>query len=381
MADLGSHAAYAVADTRGRILEGCNLDLPLVPASILKIATISAALDILGPEYRFRTDFFLDSERNLFIKGYGDPSLVSEEIAVIAQQLRQRGLHGVGQVVVDTSAFALEHQVPGQAHSDNPYDAPVGPLSVNFNAIALMKQGGRISSGEPQTPLLPLMTDLSRAYPDGRYRINICAKGCDAEERMARYAGELFVAQLQRQGISVAGYGGRRPVPERSKAVFTHHSRQNLREISHATLIYSSNFMANLVFLACGAKQYGYPATWAKARQAVHQQLVVQMGKEAEAIVQVEGAGLARENRVTAHAMLQLLQTFRPQLGLLKQEQDVSMKTGTLTGVYTLAGFLPGGETFVILLNQPSNSRTEVLNLIKKRFAATRPAIGGNSAP
>lgn len=150
MVDLGPHAAYAVADTRGRILEGCNLDLPLVPASILKIATISAALDILGPEYRFRTDFFLDPQHNLFIKGYGDPSLVSEEVAVIVQQLHQRGLRGVGQVFVDTSAFALEHQVPGQAHSDNPYDAPVGPLSVNFNAIALVKQGGRIGPGEPK---------------------------------------------------------------------------------------------------------------------------------------------------------------------------------------------------------------------------------------
>ena len=139
--------------------------------------------------------------------------------------------------------------------------------------------------------------------------------------------------------------------------------------------------MANRVFVACGAKQYGYPATWAEAKRAVHQQLVVQMGKQAEAIVQVEGAGLALENQVTAHAMLQLLQAFRPQLGLLKKEQDVSMKTGTLTGVSTLAGFLPGGESFVILLNHPSNSRAEVLNRIKKRLAATPRATGGDSTP
>jgi D-alanyl-D-alanine carboxypeptidase/D-alanyl-D-alanine-endopeptidase (penicillin-binding protein 4) len=375
MAGLAPQSAYAVADLQGRLLEGCNIDHPLVPASILKIATITAAMDILGPEYRFRTGFFLDSQQNLFIKGYGDPSLVSEEIAVIAQQLHQRGLKRVNLVCIDATAFALEHQVPGQAHSDNPYDAPVGPLSVNFNALSLEKTGTGIRSGEPQTPTLPLMADLGRTYPAGRYRINVCSGGCNADQRMARYAGELFVAQFRRQGIAVSGYGGLRSVPAGCQPLYTHYSRQNLSAISQSTLAYSSNFMANLIFLASGAEEAGYPATWAKARKAVQRHLALQMGQEAKNIVQVEGAGLSRENRVTAQAILQLLQAFRPYAGLLRLEQEGAMKTGTLTGVYTLAGYLPGGESFVILLNQPTNNRSEVLNRIRIRVASRGSAV------
>lgn len=372
--DLGPDSAYGVADLQGRILDDCNRDQPLVPASLLKIVTVSSALKILGAQYRFHTEFYIDPQQNLFIKGYGDPSLVSEEIARIVTELHRRGLNRVGRVFVDDSAFALEHQVPGQAESDNPYDAPVGPVSVNFNALPFVKEGTRISTGEPQTPTLPLMVELGKTYPPGQHRINICVKGCGAQERMARYAGELFAAQLQRQGITaVDGYGGIRPVSVQARHIYTHSSGQDLSEISRSTLMYSSNFMANLIFLTCGARQFGYPATWAKARQAVHQQLVQQIGEEAAAIVQVEGAGLARENRVTVKAMLHLLQVFRPQMGLLKQEQGGAVKTGTLTGVYNLAGYLPGGAAFVILLNQQENSRAAVLAQLKDRFSAEHP--------
>lgn len=376
MAGLGPQSAYGVADGQGRIVEGCHLDQPLVPASILKIATISAALDVLGLEYRFRTEFFLDPQENLLIKGYGDPGLVSEEVAAIAAELYRLGLRRAGRVFVDNSAFALEHQVPGRADSDNPYDAPVGPLSVNFNALPFVKNGTGISTGESQTPTLPLMAELGRFSPSGRYRINICANGCDADRQMARYSGELFAALLQRRGIKVEGYGGLRHASSRDRLLHTHSSRQNLSEISRSTLQYSSNFMANLIFLTCGAEQYGYPATWSKARKAVQRQLVLRMGeKEAAGINQVEGAGLARENRVTAKAMLHLLQAFRPQMGLLRQERGVAVKTGTLSGVYNLAGYLPGGEAFVILLNQQTNSRAAVLARIKQRFPGKHAGV------
>ncbi|MGD9948322.1 MAG: D-alanyl-D-alanine carboxypeptidase/D-alanyl-D-alanine-endopeptidase [Desulfobulbus sp.] len=370
MVGLGPQSAYGVADIQGRIIDGCNLDRALVPASILKIATISSALQILGPEYRFRTEFFLDSQQNLLIKGYGDPSLVSEDISSIATELHRLGLRQVRKVFIDDSTFALEHQVPGQAESDNPYDAPVGPVSVNFNALPFVKEGRKISTGEPQTPTLPLMEQLGRSFSSGRYRVNICVGGCDAGERMARYGGELFAALLQRQGIAVKGYGGRRPVAPVDQLLYRQLSRRSLSELSRSTLLYSSNFMANLIFLSCGAEKYGYPATWSKAREAVHQQLRLQMGNDADFIHQVEGAGLARDNRITAKAMLHLLQVFQPQMGLLKQEQGVAVKSGTLTGVYNLAGYLPGGQAFVILLNQQVNTRAAVLARLKKQFPA-----------
>jgi len=379
IADLAAQGAYGVADRSGRIVDTCHPDQSLVPASVLKIATVSAALAILGPDHRFRTEFFLDGHNNLFIKGFGDPTLVSEEIVGIVERLREQGVRRVQTLYVDTSAFALTRQVPGQEDSDNPYDAPVGPLSVNFNSVPIVKDAaGRIVSGETQTPTLAIMQELGQGRTPGHARVNICVQGCNADARMAQYGGELFRALLAQGGIPVAAQGGIRTVPPEGAAlVHTHHSAQVLTEISRSTLHYSSNFMANLIFLACGAKQFGYPATWQKAGQAVHRELARQLGNAAaESIVQVEGAGLSRDNRVTVRAMLQLLTRFRPQIELLNKERGVAVKTGTLTGVYNLAGYLPDGQAFVILLNQPTNNRAAVLERLKRQYASGPPATG-----
>ncbi len=380
MADLVAQGAYGVADASGRIVDSCNLDQPLVPASVLKIATVSAALSLLGPDYRFRTEVHLDDQHNLFLKGFGDPTLVSEEITVIAAQLRQQGLQRVRTLFIDASAFALEAQVPGQEDSDNPYDAPVGPLAVNFNAVPFVKdKAGRIVSGESQTPTLAIMRALGANRPPGRYRVNICAQGCEPDRRTAQYSGELFQALLRQEGIPVDSLGGLRTVPAQgARLILTHLSRQTLTDISRSTLGYSSNFMANLLFLACGAQRFGYPATWSAGQRAVHQQLVRQLGPaNAGAIVQVEGAGLSRDNRMTARAMLRLLAHFRPHGELLNREGETAVKTGTLTGVYNLAGYLPDGQPFVILLNQQVNHRAAILERLKRRFAVSGPAVSG----
>ncbi len=78
MTDLISHGAYGVADTSGRITAGCNLDESLMPASIIKVATVLAAMRILGPDYHFATEFYQDQLGNLYIRGLGDPTLDSE---------------------------------------------------------------------------------------------------------------------------------------------------------------------------------------------------------------------------------------------------------------------------------------------------------------
>ena len=378
--------AFAVADPGGTSIDSCRPDQPMVPASILKIATVSAALDILGPDHRFLTEFYTDHQNNLYIKGLGDPTLMAEEVQALTAALYQRGLRQVKTLYIDDSAFALEHQVPGQEQSDNPYDAPVGPLSVNFNSVPLQKNAsGTIQSAELQTPLLPIMEDLGRSKQPGIHRINICTGGCAADARMGQYAGELFQAMLQNAGVTAGHYGGLRPVPPQAALIYTHQSTQTLREICASLLHYSSNFMANLVFLACGVKQYGYPATWAKARKAVQGSLSRQLDRaSAAAIVQVEGSGLSRDNQVTARAMLRLLQVFRPNKELLGSERGVLVKTGTLTGVYNYAGYLPDGRAFVILLNQPENRRAAVLAQLLQSYPAVPvtklPVVSSRSA-
>nr|WP_320011870.1 D-alanyl-D-alanine carboxypeptidase [uncultured Desulfobulbus sp.] len=365
---LHSPSAYGVADVGGQIQSGCNLDRSLVPASVLKIATVAAAFEILGPDYHFPTEFYLDKEQNLIIRGFGDPSLISEEITLLAVQLYQRGLRRVNHIYIDDSAFALEQAPPGQGKSDNPFDAHVGAVSVNFNTLHFRKDGSLVESAEKQTPTLPLMQQVAQGYGSGTFRVNICSQGGAPKEMMGRYAAELFEAALRDAGIAVAGYGGRRQVTAQEALLYRHLSRKNLRELCRSTLLYSSNFMANLIFLQTGAARYGYPATWAKGQKAANEQLKAQLGALATNIVQVDGAGLARKNRVTARSMLHLLQVFHDHKDLLKTVKGVALKTGTMSGVYNLAGYLPGDKAFVILLNQKDNSRYQLLAQLKRQF-------------
>jgi D-alanyl-D-alanine carboxypeptidase len=80
----------------------------------------------------------------------------------------------------------------------------------------------------------------------------------------------------------------------------------------------------------------------------------------------VEGSGISRKNRLTPEAIWQLLKAFAPHQDLLQGDNDVLLKTGTLSGVYSMAGYLPGTNPlfFVILLNQPQNTRDKILKIL-----------------
>lgn len=362
------NGAYAVSDGQGHIISGCNTDIPFVPASIIKIPTVLAALAILGAEYRFKTLFYVDSRDNLYIKGFGDPLLVSEEVSRIFDALKRWGIQRINSIFIDTSSFALEQQPPGRQATDNPYDAPVGPVVVNFNSVAVrVTPKGRIVSSEAQTPTLPIMQQVAKNYLPGSYRINVCPGSCQPEQQMARYTTDLFRALQKKAGIAGEGETGIQEVPADAVLVYEHYNSRDVEELAGLLLKYSSNFIANLVYLACGAEQFGYPATWAKAERAVHQELVKLLGQQtASTIFQEEGAGLSRNNRVTIRAMLAVLQAFRPHAYLLNRRLGVLTKSGSMKGVYNYAGYLDNGNGYVIILNQPRNTRNSILARLKR---------------
>ena len=82
---ISKNDSILVIDTNGQIILAKNADKKQMPASILKIFTSLVALHYLGDDYRFPTEFYLDGQSNLKIKGYGDPLLISEVIAKISQ--------------------------------------------------------------------------------------------------------------------------------------------------------------------------------------------------------------------------------------------------------------------------------------------------------
>lgn len=364
------NGGYGVASTNGDLLDSCLPDTSYVPASIIKIPTALAALKILGPDFRFVTEFFRDHDNNIYIKGFGDPLLISEEVQVIATRLKKKGLLAINNLFIDNSAFELEQQIPGLGVSANAYDAPIGPVSVNFNSVSLkISKNGTISSGEKQTPTISLMKRLGKGHGPGNHRINICTGGCNSQAMMAQYTGELFAAFLEQEGVKVTGDFGIKMVPLGATLLYSHENSARLQDSLRAMLHFSSNYIANLVYLNCGTATFGYPATWDKARRAVEAVLSQAVGiKAVKGFIQFEGSGLSRDNRVTVRSMLAVLQAFRPWAPLLARRRGVLTKSGTLDAVYNYAGYLGNGHGYVILLNQSPNTRSTVLDRLKKKY-------------
>jgi len=127
--------AVVLADASGTIVYGKHSNRKLIPASILKLFTSLVALNSLGKDYKFKTDFYTDADENLKIKGFGDPLLTSEFLGGIAESLAAK-LDEVKDIVTDDSYFSNPISIPGTStNSTQPYDAPNGALSVNFNTV------------------------------------------------------------------------------------------------------------------------------------------------------------------------------------------------------------------------------------------------------
>lgn len=337
-----------------------------IPASTWKLTTAAMALHLLGDNYRFETLFFADNKGRLFIKGRGAPMLTSEEITAMLPRLRRVLILPVKTIIIDNSAFHLNGPTDGSDNSLNPYDAGLNATAVNFNTVHLRTGRDGVSSAEPQTPDLGIMTQAAGHLPPGEYRLPLTAA------QAGRYTGQLFAALSGWQGVKIKmGL-----VPAGLRPVFIHCSRRPLREIIRAMLLYSNNFIANEIFLTCGARLFGWPATWAKGRRALDIFLSRQVHLPKGSYEVEEGSGLSRHNRITPKAMLTLLRYFQPYADLLPKHKGGRLKSGTLTGVYNYAGyFLTDGHTdpFVIMLNQPRNNRDtiliQLLRLHKKRAA------------
>jgi len=346
-----------------------------VPASILKLATAETAFHVLGTHYRFRTAFYRDGDL-LYIRGYGDPMLVSEEWALIAQELKLAGqfAHPIRALVLDQSAFATDLEVDGASDSLNPYDAKLGALVANFNTVFVdVDAAGHVTSAEPQTPLTPLARQAGRRLGPGRQRINFTAEGIPG----VRYAGELARAVFEQAGATIREPSRTGRVPPGLKPVLVHHNSRTLEEVVQAMLHYSNNFIANQIVLAMALETAGEPARLEPGVALERRYLTKQLGLKPDQFTLEEGSGLSRKNHIRLTAMLAVVDAFHPWADLLKPYGKpplvVPAKTGTLTGVYTLAGFLPAPpgvrRPFVIMLNQPRHTRGAVFRRLARAFA------------
>jgi serine-type D-Ala-D-Ala carboxypeptidase/endopeptidase (penicillin-binding protein 4) len=175
LAALAPSGLVLVMDEKGNELVVQNAEKPFVPASVAKIVTAWLAMEVLGADYRFNTRFYLDGDRVLYIRGGGDPFLISEELTQLASPLVAAiGKQPLSGIVLDASYYPSDIRIPGIEDTDEAYDALNSALAVNFNTIYAVRKGKTVHSAEEQTPITPLAISQFRARgSQGRSRISL----------------------------------------------------------------------------------------------------------------------------------------------------------------------------------------------------------------
>ena len=151
VAALAPQGLVLVMDARDNELVAQNTDEPFVPASVTKIVTAWLAMEVLGGDYRFKTRFYLDDKRVLYVRGGGDPFLISEELAPLATKLVAAvGKKPITGIVLDASYYPSNLRIPGIEDTDEAYNALNSALAVNFNTVYAVRRGDKVRSAEKQ---------------------------------------------------------------------------------------------------------------------------------------------------------------------------------------------------------------------------------------
>ncbi len=363
---IGHRDAVMVVSSGGKPLVKINVKRFLIPASILKVLTALAAIDTLGPDYRFPTDFYRDSRNNLIIKGYGDPLLISEHLETICKILAGK-IQSVESLLLDNTYFSQPILIPGRGKSSEPYDAPNGALCVNFNTVAFRNQNGHWISDEPQTPLLPVVIPKIVASGLTNGRITLAA---DSQEAL-QYTGELFRYFLGKHGVTVLGeIGNGEADPEKHHRLWRYLSETGLQEIVAKLLEFSNNFIANQLLLSMGAHAYGPPATVEKGLRVLNTYYRNKLNIQGGTIV--EASGISRQNRVSARDMMTVLEHFSPYYKLMRHNGRQYYKTGHLKGIRSRIGYLSSDQgdpyRFVVMVNTSGKSTHGIMRTIERHL-------------
>ncbi|MBI5248532.1 MAG: D-alanyl-D-alanine carboxypeptidase/D-alanyl-D-alanine-endopeptidase [Desulfomonile tiedjei] len=407
-----------VADLQtGRVLMEKNPDLPLVPASTMKIATSAAALSVLKPDFVFVTEVLADQAKdssvgNLYVKGYGDPYLVSEELFTLARSVRERGLKEVrGNIVVDDSYFAPDPPLDeNEKIGTRAYHAPYGALSLNFNSVKVLVRPANRSGNPADVTLDPIseyadvkaavMTtkgnkpaqfDVTKEATPGKTEIiqleGTIGVNAPSKSRYVNvnipslYTGEVFREFLLREGIKIKGRVIQGKVSPNAISYVEYGNSRALSAMIYGLNKFSNNFMAEQISLALGANVFGPPGTREKGLSVIRKHLL-SCGVPENSFSLSEASGLSRNNRVSASALVRVLSgaakdfTYNSEFmssfgvagvdGTLKEKftdstvrRRIRAKTGNLRGVNALAGYALAQDGRVLVFAAIVNSNNK----------------------
>ncbi|MCE9657449.1 MAG: D-alanyl-D-alanine carboxypeptidase/D-alanyl-D-alanine-endopeptidase [Burkholderiales bacterium] len=379
-------------------------DRPANPASLMKLLTTYAGLELLGPAFTWATPVWLQGpvvdgvlQGNLVIKGSGDPKLVLERMWLLMRRVQQAGVREIrGDIVVDRSAFAAGEVNPADFDGEplRPYNAGADALLLNYRALLLTitpDPARGVANVALDPPLAGVRPDASVPLAAGpcddwrgvlkgefaepsRVALRGAFQAACGEKVWAiayadpkSYTERALIGMWQELGGRIGG-GYREAAAPATPPSFELRSPA-LAEIVRDINKLSNNVMAQQLFLTLGATQRG-AGTPEASREVLRQWLRGHAGNAAAASVIVNGSGLSRDGRLSARTFGKLLQAawaspVMPELmsslpvagvdGTLRRYKGgpgrAHLKTGSLKDVVGIAGYVLGdsGRRYVVV--------------------------------
>ena len=383
------------------------------PASLMKLVTTYAALDLLGPAWAWSTPVWLHGgvrnpgpdgvlEGSLAIRGSGDPKLVLERLWLLLRRVRQAGVQDIrGDIVLDRGAFSESTLSPADFDGEplRPYNAQPDALLLNYKSLLLRftpDAARGVASVVAEPALAGLRIDASvplAAGPCDNWRAALKADAGDparirfqgsypaacgeklwpqAYADPKSYNARLIEALWREAGGALGGVVRDGSAPDTAPSF--EFASPPLADVVRDINKFSNNLMAQQLFLTLGLQFKGVGSSDA-ARAVLEPWLRDKLGGRAADVAIVNGSGLSRESRASADALALLLQrawaspvmpefisslpiggidgTLRRSSGMAAAELAgrAHLKTGSLRDVNALAGYLlaPDGRRYVLV--------------------------------
>ncbi|MFU2055349.1 serine-type D-Ala-D-Ala carboxypeptidase [Gallibacterium anatis] len=374
-------------------------DMFMLPASTQKVFTAIAAKLLLTDQFQFQTSLLTNGKienghlkGDLIVKFSGDPDLTSGQLYSLLATLKKQGVRQIdGDLILDTSIFASHDRGLGWIWNDLTmcFNAPPAAVNIDGNCFSVnIDASGSVGSlvridVPSQYPIqmfsqVYIVSDNEAGYcqfdvvsnDNNRYQLKGCIRrqpkkfGLSfAVQDTDSYAVAILQRMLKNLGIAFSGRVQLPFQPQQGTVLATHQSKA-LPELLKKMMKHSDNQIADALFRTIAYYYYKRPATFQLGGMAVRRILEKNTNIRFGNSVIADGSGLSRQNLISANTMLQaleyiarndntlkLMQTFpiagvdgtisgRGSLISSPLVKNVIAKTGSLKGVYNLAGFL-----------------------------------------